>query len=83
MMRFRSSAQYGLVGAFNPLREELARVFKEDDRQSKEFEEWEWKRRSREESKKKSVAPVVETVSETDQRIIKRSHSDGIERVCQ
>ena len=83
-MRFRSPASYGLMGTFNPLRDTLARVFAEDDRLHKKWEreEWEWKqRRSRVETNKEPAVAPVETVSENDPRIIKRSHSDGVERV--
>jgi len=79
MIRYRSSSPYGLMGSFNPMRETLKRVFKEDDRLNKKWEREEWERRSKE--KAPVVAPAVETVSANDPRIIKRSHSDGIERV--
>jgi hypothetical protein len=85
MTRIRSYGSYGLVGEFNPIRETLKRVFKEDDRLRKEFEQSEWERKQRSREKKSdepAVAPaVVETVSANDPRIIKRSHSDGVERV--
>jgi len=80
-MRFQKPASYGLWGEFNPIRETLKRVFKECDRQDKEWEEWEWKWKQRSKEKEPVVKPAVETVSKTDRRIIKRSHSDGIERV--
>jgi hypothetical protein len=83
-VRFRSSASYGLMGEFDPLREELKRAFAEDDRLCKEFERWEFERKQRSREKDSDapvVKPVVETVSENDRRIVKRSHSDSIERV--
>jgi len=79
MMRFTRPGSYGLWGSFNPMRETLKRVFAECDRQDKEWERWEWERRSKE--KEPVEKPAVETVSKTDRRIVKRSNSDGIERV--
>jgi len=69
------------MGELNPMRKNLKRLFAECDRQDKEFEEWEWKWKQKQRSKEKE--PVVkETVSETDRRIVRRSHSDnGVERV--
>src|SRR5436309_11941568 len=78
--RFSTPGSYGLMGrTLNPLRETLDRTFAEDDRPRAELERWEWERRSKE--KAPVVKPMVETVSASDLRVIKRSHSDGIERV--
>src|SRR5262245_11217993 len=81
-IRYRSPSSCGLMGtSFNPMRDQLKRLHAMCDRDDAEFERWEWERKQRLTKVKPVVAPVVETVSETDPRIIKRSHYDGVERV--